>query len=288
MTLFTAMVTVLLTAGPNTKLLVSADWLLKHREDKNVVVVHVAYRAGEYAKGHIPGSVELLWEDFVLQTEDQDSDLPTIEKLKTTFERVGVSDNSTVIVYGDPIAAARAFMTLEYLGHRDVRVLDGSLAAWKAAGQPVVTDDVVARTGKLTVKPRNFVVDAAWVEANRTNPKFALIDARPLNEFTGSDDHEGMHKGGHIPGAQNIYWTRFLKSRDEPVLLPVAELQSLFKRAGATEDKTVIVYCMVGMRASVAYFVSRYLGYDTKFYDGSWVDWSARGLPFVKGGEAVK
>jgi thiosulfate/3-mercaptopyruvate sulfurtransferase len=65
-------------------------------------------------------------------------------------------------------------------------------------------------------------------------------------------------------------------------------LRALFQRAGATDNKSVIVYCMIGMRASVAYFVSRYLGYDTKFYDGSWVDWSARQLPAVKGGEPVK
>jgi len=42
---------------------------------------------------------------------------------------------------------------------------------------------------------------------------------------------------------------------------------------------------MVGMRASVAYLISRHLGYDSKFYDGSWVDWSQRDLPVVEGPE---
>ena len=288
MTIVIALVTALLGGPPNTKLLVNADWLKQHQNDKNVVVLHAVYRADEYQKGHIPGALQLVWNDFVVQSETQASELPPVEKLEATFERLGVSDNSTVIVYGDPIAAARAFMTLEYIGHRDVRVLDGALASWRAAGHPVVTDKVAPKAvGKLKTKPRSFVVDAEWVDANRANSKYSLIDARPVNEFTGSDEHDGM-KGGHIPGAQNIYWTRFLKSREEPVLLPIAELQALFNRAGATKDKDVIVYCMVGMRASVAYFVSRYLGYDTKFYDGSWVDWSARQLPSVKGGEPVK
>ena len=288
MTILLALVTALVGAPPNTRLLVNADWLKQHQNDKNIVVLHAVFRADDYQKGHIPGALQLTWSDFVVQSETLRSELPPVEKLEATFERLGVSDNSTVIVYGDAIAAARAFMTLEYLGHRDVRLLDGGLPSWKAAGHEVTTDEVAPKAmGKLKPKVRDFVVDAEWVNANRTNPRYALIDARPLNEFTGSDEHEGM-KGGHIPGAQNIYFTRFLKSREEPVLLPIAELQGLFNRAGATRDKAVIVYCMVGMRASVAYFVSRYLGYDTRFYDGSWVDWSAKGLPAVKGGEAVR
>jgi thiosulfate/3-mercaptopyruvate sulfurtransferase len=287
MTLLTiALVTTL--AGPNTRLLVNAEWLNQHRNDKNVVVLHAALRADDYDKAHIPGARSLVWSEYVRDSESEHSELPSVDQLKTTFQNLGVSDNSTVIVYGDPLAAARAFMTLEYLGHRDVRLLDGGLPAWQKAGFAAVTDKATAKVGKLTPRPRDFVVDANWVNANRSKPSLVLIDARPLNEFTGNETHDGMHAGGHIPGAQNIYWQRFLKSREEPTLLPEGELRALFQRAGATDDKTVVVYCMIGMRASMAYFVSRYLGYDTKFYDGSWVDWSARKLPFDKGGEPVK
>ena len=265
MTFLTALVTVLLGTSPNTRLLVNSTWLNEHRNDKNVVVLHVTWQPADYAKGHIPGAALLSWNDFVIQNDSQASELPSVEKLKATFERVGVSNNSTVVVYGDPLAAGRAFMTLEYLGHRDVRLLDGGLPGWTAAGYALATDDVVAKPGKLTPKIRNFVVDANWVNEHRTQPKYTLIDARPVNEFTGADEqqpgHGGMkHVGGHIPGAQNIYWTRFLKSREEPVLLPVSELKALFEGAGVNGDKTVVVYCAVGMRASFAYFVSRYLG----------------------------
>ena len=294
MTLIAALVTALVTtAPPNPKLLVNAGWLNEHRNDANVVVLHVTWDKDEYPKGHIPGAALLFWNDFVVQSETEASELPPVAKLVEAFERVGVSDNSTVIVYGDPLAAGRAFMTLEYLGHRDVRLLDGGLASWRAAGYPVLTDEAVAKPGKLTPKVRSFVVDANWVNEHRTKRKYALIDARPVNEFTGASEqeagHGGMqHVGGHIPGAQNIYWTRFVKSRAEPAVLPVSELKALFERAGVTDDTTVVVYCAIGMRASFAYFVSRYLGYETKFYDGSWHDWSKRDLPIVKGGEPVK
>ncbi len=291
MTILALLVTTTLFAEPNTKLLVNAGWLNEHRNDRNVVVLHVAMRADDYNKAHIPGARLLLWEEFVRDEEPEFSELPSVEKLKATFEAAGVSDNSIVIVYGDPLAATRAFMTLEYLGHRDVRLLDGSLNSWQKAGFPVATDKTAAKAasaGKLTPKPTSFVVDGNWVNTNRTKPSFVLLDARPVNEFTGSETHDGMHAGGHIPGARNIYWQRFLKSREEPVLLPESELRALFQRAGFAADKTVIVYCMIGMRASMAYFVSRYLGYDTRFYDGSWVDWSAKKLPVEKGGEPVQ
>jgi len=289
MTKLLMLVTALAAAPPNAKLLVNAEWLNGHLKDKKLVVIHVASRGEEYEKGHIEGAVKLTWGEFVHDEGDKAiSELPTPAALKATFEKLGVSDKSTVVVYGAPMHAARAFMTLEYLGHKDVRLLDGGLPAWKAAGYPTVTEATPAKFGKLTAKPRDFVVDAAWVDANRTKARYVLLDARPLDEFAGTETHQGMHAGGHIPGAQNVYFERFLKSRAEPSFLPEPELRSLFQRAGATDDKTVVVYCMIGMRASVAYFVSRYLGYDTKFYDGSWVDWSARQLPSVKGGEPVK
>jgi 3-mercaptopyruvate sulfurtransferase SseA len=57
----------------------------------------------------------------------------------------------------------------------------------------------------------------------------------------------------------------------------------MFRGSGAADGSTVVVYCMVGLRASYAYLTARRLGYDVKFYDGSWMDWGSKDLPYVSG-----
>ncbi|HEX5830085.1 MAG TPA: rhodanese-like domain-containing protein, partial [Gemmatimonadaceae bacterium] len=113
--------------------------------------------------------------------------------------------------------------------------------------------------------------------------RVALVDARPADEYTGADGGHDHMLAGHIPGARNLYWERLLVSRRDPRFRPIAELRRRFEESGAAPGDTVVSYCLIGMRASVTYFVSRLLGYETRFYDGSWDDWSRRGLPAVKG-----
>jgi thiosulfate/3-mercaptopyruvate sulfurtransferase len=76
---------------------------------------------------------------------------------------------------------------------------------------------------------------------------------------------------------------RLLLSSEAPVLKPEAELRTLFEQAGVEDGRTVVAYCMIGMRASLTYFAARMLGYDVRFYDGSWHDWGSRDLPFRTG-----
>jgi thiosulfate/3-mercaptopyruvate sulfurtransferase len=109
-----------------------------------------------------------------------------------------------------------------------------------------------------------------------------LVDARPDNEFTGADGGmNGAHVKGHLRDAQQLVWNTLLDSTGK--FLPDAELRKKFEAIGATKTKPLVSYCMVGMRASVTYFVARHLGYDARLYDGSIVDWTRRRLPAVMG-----
>ncbi|HZD94878.1 MAG TPA: rhodanese-like domain-containing protein [Candidatus Sulfotelmatobacter sp.] len=118
-------------------MIVSAEWLAQHLKDPKVVVLHVAEKRSEYDSGHIPGARFLALEDFIA---GEDAELPVPEKLKETFEKLGVSDDSRVVVYTTswyPMAG-RAYYTLDYLGHGDhTALLDGGIIEWRAENRPL-------------------------------------------------------------------------------------------------------------------------------------------------------
>jgi thiosulfate/3-mercaptopyruvate sulfurtransferase len=91
----------------------------------------------------------------------------------------------------------------------------------------------------------------------------------------------GMHAIGHLPGAQQLVWNTLLDASGR--FLPDEELQKKFEALFASKQAPLVSYCMVGMRASVTYFVARHLGHDARMYDGSIQDWTTKKFPTVTG-----
>lgn len=262
----------------DSSLLVSGEWLAAHLEDPGVVVLQVGPDQAAYDQGHIPGARFLPVSAIVTDRAGNVNELPQVAHLDSVFESVGVGDDARVIVYGPPLAAARAFFTLDYLGHGDqTALLNGGLEGWKEAGRPLST--VAPRVARASFTPRpqpERVVEAEWVEQHLTDPSIALLDARPAAQFTGADAGPGVPRPGHIPGAGNLFWEELIISPQDPVLKDPETLRTLFREAGVRPGDTVVTYCRTGMQASFAYFVARYLGYETRMYDGSFMDWSRR------------
>lgn len=245
------------------------------------LLLHVARTRAEYDSAHVAGARFLRLGDIVVERDGIPNELPPQKHLDSVLAAAGVGGKADVIVYGEPLAAARAFFTLDVVGHGGrAAMLDGGLAAWRAADHPVSTgggDAVSPRPASRTAPPSPFpgarVVDADWIEARRGNARIALIDARPPEEFSGEKPGEGVNRPGHIPGARNLFWRNLLQSDSLPLLRDTAALRSLFVGAGAAPGDTVVTYCRTGMQASYAYFVARYLGYEVRMYDGSYLDW---------------
>ena len=263
----------------NTGLLVSTAQLASRLGDASTVVVHVGRDRSSYDAGHVPGARFLPLSAIVTERDGVPNELPGVAHLDSVFESIGVSDASRVVLYGDlgGLAAGRAFFTLDYLGHRRVALLDGGLETWKAERRPTSTEAPAPRRGRLTPRPRpEIVLSADEVAVMRSNPRIALIDARPPAEFAGTEPGAGVGRPGHIPGARSLFWRTALQSEARPVLRDAASLRAAFAAAGARPGGTVVTYCRSGVQASHAYFVARYLGFDVKMYDGSFLDWSAR------------
>ncbi|HVQ36835.1 MAG TPA: sulfurtransferase [Pyrinomonadaceae bacterium] len=272
-------------------MIVSTEWLAQHLEDEALVLFQVGEKE-EYAAGHIPGAQYLALADISTpRGEGLSLELPPAAQLKTTLEKLGVSDKSRIVVYFSKdwvTPTARVFLTLDYLGFGDrTSILDGGLPAWRAEKRPVTTEEDIVKMGSLSAEPnKQIVVDAAWVNANLNKPGVMILDARAPKFYTGEDPGR-MPRGGHIPNAKNIPFSSLVDDPSNKFKSPEA-LRALFNTAGVKPGDSIATYCHIGQQASLLYFVARYLGYDAHLYDGSFEDWSRRRDLPVEKSEAIK
>jgi thiosulfate/3-mercaptopyruvate sulfurtransferase len=230
----------------------------------------------EYTAGHLPGAIHLdLWGVSLI-----DTDPAPLNAFMWMIEHVlaahGVDASTTVVVYDEQsgIRAARAFWFLEYFGHPSVRVLDGGFNAWAAAGFETTRDAGPPPKSEWT-GTREQATIATWREVRDAlgRPESVILDTRTDAEYCGAAVR--AKRGGAIPGAVHIEWTRNLTPRGD--FKPAAELRRIYEEAGVTPDREVITYCQGGYRAAHAYLALRLLGYPcVRTYVGSWKEWGDR------------
>jgi thiosulfate/3-mercaptopyruvate sulfurtransferase len=271
------------------EILVAAEWLARRLGDPRLVIIQVESQQERYDEGHIPGAVFLPYDKIVWDgANGEGAELFPLEEIRSTLEEMGLEDDDDVVVYSShPLIAPRLWLTLDIMGVGERRsLLDGGLPAWTEESRPLSTEAPAAPArGALTLRPKpDIVVDAQWVLGNLEDPELALVDARYPEEYTG--EGQETERVGHIPGAGSAPWVDLVQSREVFRFRPVQEMAAIFHAAGADPGETVVPYCIIGLRASLDYFVARLLGFESRFYDGSWRDWTNRGLPLVEGGEA--
>ena len=228
-----------------------------------------------YAAGHVPGAVfcDLDADLAAPPGEGGRHPLPSAEALSGTLRRLGVAPGRTVVVYDDAAgaSAARAWWCLRWAGHADVRVLDGGLAAWRAAGgplevgvvAPVPHDAAVARLGGMAVATVDDVV------AGRAG---TLLDARAAERYRGEVEPVDP-VAGHIPGAVSCPTT--LLQRPDGRYRPAPELRALLAGliGSSAPDGPVTAYCGSGVTASQIVLAAHDAGLDLALYPGSWSHW---------------
>src|ERR1051326_1864011 len=266
-------------------MIVSTEWLAEPLRDDSLVLLQVGDRK-EFDAEHIPGAQFIQLADISVRANGLILELPPVDQLKATFEKLGVNDKSRIVIYFSKdwiTPTARVFMTLDYLGLGDrTSILDGGLPAWRAENKPVTAVLPQPKPGHFTPAPKSkLVVDADWVKANLNKPGVVILDARASKFYTGEEAGQ-MPRAGHIPSAKNIPFSSLVEDSSNK-FKSVAALRSLFIAAGVKQNDSVATYCHIGQQASLLYFVARYLGYEAHLYDGSFQDWSNRqDLPVEK------
>ncbi len=263
--------------GNRDSLLVSTVWLAGHLKDPGLVVLAIGQKS-EYDAAHIPGSQFLNYPDIYLPKgpEGLRVELPPIDRLADVFEKLGVTNDSRIILY--PLKdwnspTARVYVTLDALGFgARTSILDGSLPLWQSENRPVTTEVAAIRRGQIEPCPQaDVIAKLDFVRSNVHHAGVAIVDARDPGFYTGAQIPRGK-RAGHIPGAANITFSTLVD--DQGRLLPVETLKAKFREAGVASGDRVVSYCHIGQQASLVYFVARYLGYDARMYDGSWDEWS--------------
>jgi len=273
--------------------LVSADWVAERSDEfqsddpsHRLVEVNNPTVTDEseytpYEEGHVPGAVFFHWEEDLSDTTTRD--IATREKFERVNGDAGISDDSTIVIYGGGRVpnwfALFAYWEYKYYGHDDIRVLDGGKNYWVANDYELSTDvpDYPART--YTASEGDDAIRAYRDEVQEAIDRgVPLVDVRSPEEFTGEViAPEGLmetaQRGGHIPGARSVPTTTVLAADGR--FLPPAELREIYAEEGITEDSEVVTYCRVGERSSIAWFVlTELLGFeDVENYDGSWTEW---------------
>jgi thiosulfate/3-mercaptopyruvate sulfurtransferase len=244
-----------------------------------------------YDAGHLPGAYFVdLDTELAAPPGPGRHPLPDATTVTATFRRLGITSADTpVVVYdaNNSMSAARAWWTFRYFGLTNVQVLDGGLAAWKAAGGEVTTEPPpVFRTGPDTntagadqtmdevvgafiATPGHLpVLDAEG--AAEVAAKGILLDARAPERFAG--EVEPMDPvAGHIPGAVNA--PTGANVTESGHFRPAADLRARFSTLGVTDDTEVAVYCGSGVTAAHEALALESAGLPATVYIGSWSEW---------------
>jgi thiosulfate/3-mercaptopyruvate sulfurtransferase len=260
--------------------LVDTQWVAGHLDDPDVRIVESDEDYLLYETGHIPNAVKVDW--FTTLQHPVRRDFLTKEAFEGMCSNLGISDDTTVVFYGDKgnWFATYALWLFRYYGHENLKIMDGGRAKWEKEGRPMTKE--VPETPKTTYQakdPDPSVRAFRYDVFRHVESKLPLVDVRSPEEYRGELLHmpgypqEGATRGGHIPGAASIPWSR--ATNEDGTFKSPEELKELYQGQGVTPDKEVIAYCRIGERSSHTWFVlTHLLGYpDVKNYDGSWTEW---------------
>jgi len=201
--------------------------------------------------------------------------LPERTALIETLRAWGIDDDTQVVAYDahGGMFAARLWWLLRWIGHPAVAVLDGGMAAWQAAGEPLVTPVAPRARGTLTERPsltQTVAVDD--VVANLATQNKTVVDARAADRYRGENETIDP-VGGHIPGARNRFFKDNLAAdgRFKDAAQLKAEWTPLFASA-----PQAIMQCGSGVTACHNLLALEVAGLPgAALYPGSWSQWCA-------------
>lgn len=297
--------------------LVTADWLKAHKADVIIVDVRddmdTLTAAPKYVVdkktnqkhlaevgGYIPGTAAFV--DFGKIREERTingvkikAQLPTADFFTKAMDNAGLNkaDKPMVIVpEGTSVdsmdMATRLYFQLRYFGEpRDmVAVLNGGVAAWLQAGEPVSTDKPSMAKGNWAAGTEDNAILASMAQVKEGLQKGSdqFIDARPTAQYLGIVTKAVNKSGGHLPGAKSFPTDAIVKPVGKAhEFMSAADYKKIFAEYNIMDNAPTVTYCNTGHLASGAWFVVHEIlgNTNSKLYTGSMIEWTNLGNPTV-------
>ncbi|MBM7661356.1 thiosulfate/3-mercaptopyruvate sulfurtransferase [Bacillus mesophilus] len=260
----------------------SMDWVAQHLNDENVRLIDCRFQLNNpqagidaYNRSHLPNAVYLdLEKDLSGPVKEHGGrhPLPNIEELANKLSQLGIDEKVTVVAYDDQngAMASRCWWLLNYLGHENVFIMNGSFKSWENQQLPLSSE--VPKMTKRNFRPTiqdQLLVSVDDVKSSLNNQHLTLIDSREEPRFKG--EVEPIDKiAGHIPGALNYFWQDNINSGG--TWKDSKDHEKRFEEI--PKHQSIIVYCGSGVTACPNILALKEAGYkDVKLYAGSWSDW---------------
>lgn len=269
-----------LNAIAQSPVISAKDLASEIKNNKNTIIVDVN-PPEVYAKQHIQGAINLFFKELY-QPNAVEGKLKPNSELATVLGKKGISNTAKIVVYENESNKHnnRVWWILKSLGAKDVWTLHVDAKAFAAA-------QIAMNSVPVTAKPTTFTVTGSsykslTMEDVKNLPKGTLLlDGREKEEFEGVD--AAKKSKGHIPGA---VWMNYRE-----VLTPTGafktkdEIVAAAAKYGATPEKSIVVYCNSGVKASTLLVgLKEIAGFqNVQYYGGSYADWSSNPAnPIVK------
>ena len=271
--------------------LVDTQWVADHLGKAGIALAEVDVDTSAYDSGHIEGSLGWNWQTDLQNTLTRD--LLTSNEVADLLGRSGISNDTTIVLYGDNNNwfAAWAFWFLRMYGHQNVKLMNGGRAKWVAEGRSTTTDvpspTAVSYSASAADTSLRALRDTVLAAASAGGTQ--LVDVRSPAEYNGeviapeNMPQEGAQRSGHIPGAASIPWLTTIN--DDGTFKSADELGDIYGPKGIDGGTDVITYCRIGERSAHSWFaLTQLLGFDNvSNYDGSWTEYgSLVGAPIEK------
>lgn len=247
------------------------------------LVIIDASKPDLYDKAHLKGAINLPYKELNQKEGKVEGLMETPDNMAKIFGQKGISENDPIVVYdeGSQKYSTRVYWLLKYLGASKVKLMHKENNAWRDARILLTSEPTKLKAKTFTPKVNESIaINIAGLSAKMND--VVLIDAREVAEYSGTESGEKAYSKGHFPKAVNVEFKSMLNADDS--YKSVDELTKLFAEKGLTSDKTYVLYCKTGVKASVVYFaLTELLKYsNVSLYDGGYVEWEAEGKPIEK------